>query len=357
MKNDLLPKKYRKLILVAFFGTFICFFNQTTINPALPTIMRDFNITASTAQWLLSGYLMVMAIVVPLNAYLIERFDVKKIYTAALSIYLLGCIITGLGINYYLTLAGRVMQGMGHGIIMPTSMATMLYIFPKEKRGIVLGVYGLLIGFAPILGPSYSGIVVDNLSWHFVYFGVAILALLGLLGSIILVPKLRVADTNNSKLDALSIITSTLGLGLVLFSCSEVGSLGFTPLAFTAFFIGLAIIVYFIWRQLHIPNPMLEVRVFKYKNFTVGMILLSFVQLAFMGAVVLFPFLIQNVLGESPTVAGLVMVPSAIVTGLMSPITGRLFDNHGLRYLGIIGLSVLTIAGLCLSILTETSPI
>lgn len=357
MSNMKITKDQRRLIIVAFFSTFVCFFNQTTINPALPTIISDFGIGASTAQWLLSGYLMIMAIMIPINAFIVERYSIKSICVFAMGIYTAGCVLTGMGINFYLTFIGRLCQGAGHGILMPTCMAVMLYIFPMEKRGSILGLYGLLIGFAPILGPTYSGIIVDNISWHFVYYGIAILAGLCLVGCIFFMPKMNLTDVNESKLDMLSLITSTLGFGLLLFSCSEFGAVGINLVSILSFVFGGIIVAYFFYRQTHIENPMLEVKVFKSKNFTLSIIVLCVCQLAFMGAIVLFPFLIQDVLGQSPTVSGLVMIPSSVIMGLMSPITGRLFDKYGIKWLSIIGMAVLTIAGVCLSTLTEASPI
>lgn len=310
-------------MIVAFLSTFICFFNQTTVNPALPTIIADFGITASTAQWLLSGYLMIMAIMIPINAFLVERYSIKSICIFAMGIYTVGCALTGLGLNFYVTLLGRIFQGAGHGILMPTCMAVMLFIFPIEKRGMILGFFGLLIGFAPILGPTFSGIMVDNVSWHYVYFSVGVFSLFCLLGCIFAMPKLNLTEVHTSKLDAISLITSTVGFGLVLFGCAEIGANGFTPVAFGTIIVGGLIVAYFFWRQTRIDHPMLETKVFRSKKFSISIIVMCICQLAFMGAIVLFPFLIQDVLGYSPTISGLVMIPSSIVMGVMSPVTGR----------------------------------
>ena len=352
-----LSKDHKKLMVVAFFSTFICFFNQTTVNPALPTIIADFGITASTAQWLLSGYLMIMALMIPINAFLVERYSIKSICIFAMGIYTVGCVLTGLGLDFYVTLLGRLFQGAGHGILMPTCMAVMLYVFPIEKRGMILGFFGLLIGFAPILGPTFSGIMVDNVSWHYIYFTVGFFAAICLAGCIFIMPNENLTEVNKSKLDPLSLITSSLGFGLVLYGCAEIGANGFTIIAFATIGAGGLIVAYFFYRQTKIDNPMLEVSVFRSKKFGFSIIVMCICQLAFMGAIVLFPFLIQDVLGYSPTISGLVMIPSSIVMGAMSPLTGKLFDKYGIRWLGLIGMAFLTIAGFCLSCLTEQSPL
>ena len=300
---------------------------------------------------------MIMAIMIPINAFLIERHSIKGICIFAMGIYTVGCFLTGLGLNYYVTLVGRLFQGAGHGILMPTCMAVMLFIFPIEKRGMILGFFGLLIGFAPILGPTFSGVMVDNVSWHYVYYIVGIFALICLLGCIFCMPKLRLTKTKTFKLDTISIIASTIGFGLVLYCCAEIGAYGFTMVAIISIIIGDLIVAYFFWRQTRIENPMLEVSVFRSKKFTISIIVMCICQLAFMGAIVLFPFLIQDVLGYSPTISGLVMIPSSIVMGVMSPVTGRMFDKYGIRWLAIIGMFILTIAGFGLSNLTERSPL
>ena len=240
---------------------------------------------------------------------------------------------------------------------MPTCMAVMLYVFPIEKRGMILGFFGLLIGFAPILGPTFSGIMVDNVSWHYVYYTVGIFAAICFLGCVFIMPKENLTEVNKSKLDIISIITCTLGFGLVLYSCAEIGANGFTIVALVTFLIGAVIVFVFFRRQGKIDNPMLEVKVFKSKKFTICIIVLCICQLAFMGAIVLFPFLIQDVLGYSPTVSGLVMIPSSVIMGVMSPLTGRWFDKYGIRVMAPVGMATLTIAGFCLSCLTVESPL
>lgn len=245
MADIKLSNENKRLMVVAFLSTFICFFNQTTVNPALPTIISDFGIDASTAQWLLSGYLMIMAIMIPINAFLVERYSIKSICTFAMGIYTIGCVLTGLGFDFTCTLIGRLCQGSGHGILMPTCMAVMLYAFPIEKRGMVLGFFGLLIGFAPILGPTFSGIMVDNVSWHYIYFSVGVFAFVCLLGCIFVMPKTNLTEVNKSKLDVLSLVTSTIGFGLILYGCSEIGANGFTAVAFATIGIGAIVVAFF----------------------------------------------------------------------------------------------------------------
>lgn len=272
-----------------------------------------------------------MAIMIPINAFLIERYSIRAICSFAMGVYFVGCVLTGLGLNFEFTLIGRILQGTGHGILMPTCMAIMLYVFPIEKRGTVLGFFGLLVGFAPVLGPTYSGIVVDNISWHFVYYGIAVLALICFLGCIFMMPKTHLTEINKNKLDIISLITSSIGFGFVLLACSEVGANGFSLFALISFVVGAIIVAYFFIRQTKIDNPMLEPSVFRSKKFSISVVITAIVQLVFMGAIVMFPFLIQDVLGYSPTVSGLAMIPPAIVMGIMQPLTGRWFDKHGIR--------------------------
>lgn len=357
MEKFKLDRKQKIVVAIMFLSAFICFFNQTTVNVAYPTIMRQFNIDASIAQWLLSGYLMTVALVVPLNAFLIEKFNLKKLIIIAISIYLLGCILATTSISFYILFFGRILQACGHGIIMPTSMAVLLYIFPVEKRGSMLGFYGLLLGFAPMLGPTFSGFIVDNLGWHYIFIFIGIYVLILIIITSIFMPNYKIPTEKAQKLDIPSLLLSICGLGLILYGCASIGTYGFSIYEIIEIVIGAGIITIFIIRQIKIDNPMLNVKVFKYKNYSVGMFIMALVQLAFMGAVVLFPILIQNVLGYSPTIAGLVLIPSDIIMGLMSPITGKLFDKYGIKILAPVGLLILSCAGLCLSTINAASPI
>lgn len=357
MTNKKYTKDNKLLIVVIFFSTFICFFNQTTINPALPTIISDFEITASTAQWLLSGYLMIMAIMIPINAFMVERYSIKNLCIVAMGIYVVGCFFTGSGVNFFVTLWGRILQGVGHGILMPTCMAAMLYIFPLDKRGTIFGIYGLLVGFAPVLGPTFSGIVVDNISWHFVFYCVGIFSFLCFLGCIFLMPNFRINQNSSTMLDIPSLFLSTIGFGVVLFGCSEIGANGFSVIGIGSIILGGIVVAIFFVRQGKIEYPMLEIKIFKIWNFTLSIVLIFICQLAFMGAIVLFPFLIQDVLGQTPTVSGLVMIAPSLIIGVMSPVTGKLFDKYGIRWIGPFGMFFLTAAGVCLSFIQIDSPI
>ena len=288
---------------------------------------------------------------------MIERFSIKKICIFAMGIYTIGCIITALGINFPLTLLGRIFQGIGHGILMPTSMAATLYIFPISKRGMILGVYGLLLGFAPVFGPTYSGIMCDAFGWRSCFYGIAVFAFLCFIGCSIFLPKKTITDELTSKVDPLSLILSTVGVGLILYGCAEIGSNGFNMIAIMTISIGVLVSVFFVIYQIKIEQPMLEMSVFKYRNFSISVVVLVICQIAFMGAIVMFPFLIQSVLGYTPTISGLVLMPAAFVTGVLSPFTGKLFDKYGIRVLSMLGMALLAIAGFCLSSLTLETPI
>ncbi|MDO5329161.1 MAG: DHA2 family efflux MFS transporter permease subunit [Coriobacteriia bacterium] len=343
------------LVIIVFCSTFVAFFNQTTVNPALPSIMHDFSVNAPTAQWLFSGYTLALAIVIPVNAHLLEKYSVKRIIICALCIYSVGCFLTGLGDNFALVLIGRLIQGCGNGLLMPTTMAVCFYVFPKERRGIALGVYGLLIGFAPILGPAVSGFVVDNFTWHWIYIGVGFCVIICLIAAIVLLSHKHIAEENTKKFDYVSLVTSLLGFGSLLFGFSEIGKNGFSVISVIPICIGIVIVAYFIYRQLHIDNPMLRITILKNKKYSVAIVVFMIVQASVIGAIVLFPLLIQNVLGYSATESGLAMIPSAIVMGIMGPITGNILDKRGIRGMAISGLVILVISSLLLSCLSLQS--
>lgn len=331
------------LVVICFFGTFTAFFNQTTVTPALPTIMNDFSIDAATAQWLLSAYTLVLAITVPVNAFLLEKFSAKRIFLFAMGIYTVGCVLTGAGSTFNRVLIGRITQGTGNGLLMPTTMSVLLYIFPKENRGKAMGFYGLLISLAPILGPTVSGLVVDNLSWHWIYFGVAIISFACFVTALVIMPETYVAEKTSRKLDFISLITSIIGFGAIL--------IGFSTLHWLPFVVGIPIAAYFVYRQFKIKNPMLNLRILKSKQYGSSVIIFNILQATIIGSIVLYPMMIQNEMGYSATVSGLSMLPCDIIIAFMNPLTGQIFDKHGIRGLGIWGSLLLVISGVLLSFL------
>ncbi|MEW9698449.1 DHA2 family efflux MFS transporter permease subunit [Paenibacillus sp. SI8] len=330
-------------LTVLMLGAFITILNQTLLNIALPHLMTDFNISATTAQWLSTAYMLVNGVLIPISAYLIASFGTKNLFVLAMSVFTVGSVVCAITPNFTLMLLGRVLQACGAGIMMPLIMSVFLTVFPPEKRGAALGSMGIVMMFAPALGPTLAGWIVQNYSWRILFIMVIPL------GALAVVLGFRymsnIIKPTNPKFDGWGALTSTLGFGGLLYGFSEAGSKGwgsFTVIGFLIF--GAIFTAAFVWREFTVDEPLLEMRVFKYNIFTLTTIIGAAINLTMFGAMILLPIYLQNIRGFTPLQSGLLMLPGALLMGVMSPISGALFDRIGVRPLAIVGLIITTFA-------------
>src|SRR5690625_3686001 len=317
--------------------------------------MRDLNLTENTVQWLQSIFMLVNGIMIPITAFLIDRFTTRQLFLAAMGTFAMGTLICAVAPSFEFLMAGRIAQAAGAGIMMPLMQTIMFLIFPIEKRGTAMGIFGLVIAFAPAIGPSLSGWLVDQFPWRSVFYVVLPIAIINIIVAYFILKN--VTEQTHPKLDTLSIILSTLGFGGLLFGFSVAGDGGWgNAQVIVSIIVGAITLTWFIFRQLRLEQPILEFRIFKYKVFSLTTGLGMVVFIAMIGTAVIVPLLMQNMLGFTAFQSGLALLPGALIMGFMNPITGRLFDKFGARYLAIIGLSILTITTFMFSTLsTETT--
>ncbi|MFC6165819.1 MDR family MFS transporter [Lactiplantibacillus dongliensis] len=335
------PYKRGLLIAILLIGTFCTVLNQTILTTAFPTLMKAFDITTSTVQWLTTGFLLVNGIMIPVSAWLSTRFSTKWLYLSAMTIFEIGTIICFTAPNFQFLLAGRLIQAMGVGVTMPLLQTIMLTIFPANKRGAAMGMAGIVIGLAPAIGPTLSGWVIDNLSWRDLFGLIIPIVAVVLIAGLFFMAD--VLETSKPKLDFLSLGMSTLGFGSLLYGFSSVGDDGWTSVkVLTTLIIGVVMIVLFVWRQLTMEKPFLEFRVFKHSEFTVAAVLSSVTNMAMVGAEMVIPLYLQIIHGFSAFQSGLTLLAGALMMGIMSPITGRAFDRFGAKRLTTLGMFLLT---------------
>ncbi|MGL9729821.1 MDR family MFS transporter [Enterococcus sp. DIV0756] len=355
---DIYGKPYNRslLVVVLLIGTFCTVLNQTLLTTAFPALMKAFDISASSVQWLTTGFLLVNGIMIPISAWLINKFSSKRLYLTAMTIFLIGTINCFVAPNFSTLLIGRLVQAAGVGISMPLLQNIMLSIFPPEKRGSAMGMAGIVIGLAPALGPTLSGWIIDHYTWRDLFGMVIPIVILVLVLAIFLMKS--VIQLSNPSIDVLSALLSTVGFGSLLYGFSSVGNDGWGSLKVIGFLIiGVVVIGLFVWRQLHLEHPFLELRVFKSPTFTIAAILSGVVNMAMVGAEMVLPLYIQNIRGESAFHSGLMLLPGALIMGLMMPITGAIFDKHGAKRLAISGMLILTAATLPFAFLTQETPV
>ena len=355
---DIYGKPYNRslLVVVLLIGTFCTVLNQTLLTTAFPTLMNAFDITASDVQWLTTGFLLVNGIMIPITAWLINKFNSKNLYLTAMTIFLIGTIACFAAPNFSILLLGRLIQAAGVGISMPLLQNIMLSIFPPEKRGSAMGMSGIVIGLAPALGPTLSGWIIDHYTWRYLFGMVIPIVILVLILAVFLMKS--VIELSHPKIDIFSAILSTIGFGTLLYGFSSVGDKGWGSVEVISFLVvGVLFIAFFAWRQLHIEHPFLELRVFSSKTFTLAAILSGVTNMALVGAEMVLPLYIQNIRGESAFHSGLMLLPGALVMGAMIPITGAIFDKYGAKRLAITGMFILTAATLPFAFLTKDTPI
>jgi len=345
------PIRKVPLIIVLLTGAFVTILNQTLLVTALPVIKADFQIDDSTVQWLQSIFLLVNGIMIPITAFLIARFTTRGLFLFAMGSFAIGTLLCAIAPEFFTLLMGRVLQAAGAGVMMPLMQTVMFLIFPIEKRGSAMGLFGLIIAFAPAIGPTLSGYIVKHYPWRWLFYIVLPIAVIDIILAYFVLKN--VTKQTFPKLDILSIILSTLGFGGILFAFSTAGSAGWVSMeVILSMVVGLATLTWFILRQLKIKQPILEFRIFKDKVFTLTTALGMTVFLAMIGGAVILPLLMQDMLGFSPMQSGLAILPGAIIMGIMNPITGRLFDKFGAKWLSLIGLILVTATTFLFAILT-----
>lgn len=330
------------LLTVLMLGLFLAILNQTLLNVALPHMTAEFGVTTNTIQWLLTGYMLVNGILIPLSAFLIERFGVRLLFLIAMFCFTIGALICSVAPNFSIMLTGRLIQAVGGGVLSPLVMSVILYIFPPEMRGKGMGLFGLAMMFAPAVGPTLSGWVVQNYDWHLLFSG---MIPLGILVLIIAFFKLKnIEEPKYIKMDYFGTFTSLTGVGLLLYGLTEAGSKGWTDIAVLAYLVvGLVLVIVFVLQQLQSETPMLDMRVFKYSMFSLSTIINVFLTASMFAGMILLPIYLQNLRGFSPLESGLLMLPGALVMMIMSPVSGTLFDKIGPRPLAIIGMIITTV--------------
>ncbi|MBM7645920.1 EmrB/QacA subfamily drug resistance transporter [Scopulibacillus daqui] len=330
------------IVAVLILGGFVALLNQTLLNTAIPKIMDDLEISANTSQWLSTGFMLVNGIMIPISALLINRFTTRQLFFTAMSFFALGTLIAAFAQNFTFLLTGRLVQACGAGIMMPLMQTVMFMIFPKEKRGAAMGMVGLAIAFAPAIGPTLSGWIVEHYSWRLLFYVILPFVLIDIIIGIFVLKN--VTKQTFPKIDFISIILSSIGFGGFLYGFSSAGNNGWDSAeVIMSLIISMVALGLFVWRQLVAEKPMLDFRVFTHGTFAVTTLLTMIVSMAMLSAELLLPLYMQNMRDFTALESGMMLLPGAIVMGITSPIAGRVFDKIGARWLSIIGLTIVAI--------------
>lgn len=341
------------MVFILMSGTLLATINQTLLSPALPAIMESLSVNATTVQWLVSGYALMEAVTIPLSAYLIGRFTMRQIFISGFVIFTAGSLLTWLAPSFPFMLAGRMFQAACTGMAMPMVFTVILLVFPKKMRGTAMGVINLVIGFAPAVGPAISGLVIDAIGWRSLFLCITILS--GIVLAISLLGLRNSAAFERAPLDVPSVVLSTIGLTLLLYGLSTFADGADLLVTGALVAVGATLVAVYVRRQIHLDVPMLKMTILKARPYAVGACVVVAIQAALMGTGVITPLYVQDVLGQSPTVTGLVVLPGSLLGACGALLAGRLFDKLGVRRIVIPGAAMMLVGAAGLTTLGADS--
>ncbi|RRK10710.1 DHA2 family efflux MFS transporter permease subunit [Lactiplantibacillus garii] len=344
------------LVTVVLISAFVSMLNQTVLSVAQPAIMQAFNVTVSTATWLSTGYSLIGGILIPITAWLADRFNTKRLVVVSLGIFLAGTIVSFLSGDFATLLTGRLVQAVGAGVLSGLSMTILFSVYDRSEAGKPTMLLGIIFGLAPAIGPTLAGYIVDTIGWHWIFGLTLPIIALALLLAVFFMAD--VVPHIGTKLDALSVLLSTVGFGCLLYGVSETSDYGWINVhsSLPALFGGLVVAAW-VWRQLVIDNPMLELRIFKVQNFSVASVISAIAQISMVAVEFILPLYMQNARDMTALQSGLTLLPGALVMFLLAPLSGSLVEKNKGRQTIIFGVMVMTISTLALSFMTLTTPI
>ncbi len=331
------------IVAILLAGATLVVLNQTLLSPAYPSIMADLGVDAATVQWLTSAYSLVEAIVIPLSAYLIGRFSTRNLFIAGISLFAIGSLLAAFSPFFGVLLLGRIFQASACGVVMPMVFTVILLVFPREKRGSAMGIVSLVIGFAPAVGPSLSGLLVESIGWRSLFVLVTALAVLIVILSVIFLKSY--GEFEPTSFDKPSVVLCSLGLLCLLYGLATITSSTNIAIPVALIVVGAIFLTFFVRRQLKLDVPLLKVDVLKSHKYAIVVTLVAMLQAALVGTGVLLPIYLQNLLGVSALQTGLIMLPGAVLGAIMGFFAGRLFDKLGVRRVAIPGALVAAIGG------------
>ena len=363
--NDPAPRVFgprEQLAVWLLLGSaFVVILNETIMGVALPELMHTLDISASAGQWLTTAFLLTMSVVIPITGMLIQRVSTRALFISAMTLFSLGTLIAALAPGLPVLLVGRVVQAFGTAVMLPLLMTTVVTLVPAEQRGRIMGRISIVMSVAPALGPTVSGLILEVLSWRWLFLLVLPIAVFALVLGGMKMPNVGVRK--HTSIDLASVVLSVLGFGGLVYGLSEVGAAAngggivspVIPAGIGAVALGL-----FVWRQLVLQRTdraLLDLRTFRSRPYALSVVLISCAAMALFGSLILVPIYAQNVLGVTPLQTGLLLLPGGLLMGLLGPVVGRFIDARGVRPMLIPGTVVTALALLSMGLFTETTSV
>ncbi len=335
MKNQ----RISHALVIMVFGTFFGLLCSTLMNIALPTFMNVFHISEAQVQWVTNGYMLVNALMIPVSSFLIKRFPFKNLFIIFSGIFLLGTIIGAIAWSFNLVVVARMIQALGAGMMMPLVNVLAIRYAKPGKKGQIMGIIGLAFNCAPILGPAISGFLLHFFSWRYLFLLIIPFAVITLLLSFFLLPK--IPHNEHPRFNTLALILITGGLWSLLMGLSNVSNnhlLSFNVAGYVL--IGLVFLLLFFLNQRHSNRQLINFGIFSHKQFVFATVINMLITSTMYGNAILIPLLVQIVLGKSTVISAIAVLPGAILTGLLSTTSGRFYDIYPIKILVGTGLII-----------------
>ena len=328
-------------------ANFLAQMMQTMLNTALPRMMRDLSIEETLGQWLVTVYFLVAGIIVPVAGFLIGRFSTRALFFASGGAFIAGTLLAAVAPGFSWLLAGRFIQGVGAGLLMPLFQTTILRVFPKERIGAAMGLVGLVMGLAPAMGPALSGFIVEHHSWRLLFYGILPISLANLVFGYLSLQN--VGEKSEGRLDRRSVLYSSVGFSALIYGLSLAGKAEGGISFWVLLAVGVMLVTAFVRRQVRLADPLLDMKLFRNPAFTQSTLIGILLFFIFIGVELMLPLYAQNVLGLTPRTSGLMLIPGALLLGVSGLIAGRLYDRFGvaritrLAFMGMM-LTLVTLA-------------
>jgi EmrB/QacA subfamily drug resistance transporter len=336
---ELEPSGWLLPVSILVVGMFMSVLDVTIVNVAVPSIQKDFGGALDDVLWIATAYTLTLGVVVPLSGWLGDRFGLRTIYVVALVGFAVGSAACGLAWSLDVLVFFRVLQALPGGLLPVVSMSLLYRIVPRDKIGTAMGVFGLGIIFAPAVGPVLGGYLVQYVDWRLVFYLNVPVGLLGALAAQVGLPK--IAKAGAQRFDLAGFLAIAFGLSAVLLAAEEGQSWGWTGYRILMLWVfGALSLALFVVIELEVDHPLLDLRVFRVRQFTNSVILLVVMQVNLFATVFFVPVFLQQGQGKEAFDAGVLILPQAVVTAVLMPVAGRLYDRIGPRWLSSIGMAI-----------------
>jgi len=351
------------VIVTLLVATFVVILNETIMNVALQRLMVDLRVDAPTVQWLSTGFMLTMAVVIPTTGFILQRLSTRAVFMLAMGLFSGGTLLAALAPGFGILLLARIIQASGTAIMLPLLMTTILTLVPVSRRGAVMGNVSIAISVAPAMGPTVSGLILEHFSWRFMFVFVLPIALAAFaIGAKYLT---NIGESEKTRFDALSVLLTVPAFGGLVYGLSQIGGghggqAGPGAPALLALAVGAVAMLAFVLRQLRLQKsaaPLLDLRAFNFRMFTVSVLLLVVAMIALFGAVILLPLYLQEIRGLKSLETGLALLPGGLAMGLLGPFIGRLFDRVGPLPLTVTGSALMVVSLWQFSMLDADTPV